>query len=130
MSALDPKLVRRYWVVTGLFSTIFLGSAIFGLLDLNGSKTEWARLGYPWWTFYLLTTAKIIGVLTIVSNRAPRIVKDFAFAGFFYDLLLAGGAHLAKREVQVFLPLVVLVVWALAFFMDTQRFPRDASTTH
>jgi hypothetical protein len=130
MSALDPKIVRRYRVATGLFSAIFLGSAIFGLIDLEASKAEWAHLGYPWWTFFALTAGKVIGVLTIVSNRAPRVVKDFAFAGFFYELLLAGGAHLAKKEVKVLLPLVVLVIWAFAFALDSKRFPRNLLTTN
>jgi DoxX-like family len=117
--------LRLYWAATGLFSTVFLGSAVFGLLDLDASKAEWIRLEYPWWTFFFLTAGKVVGIAVILSNRLPRVVKDFAFARFLYDLLLAGGAHLARSEVQVLLPIVVLGVWAWAFAMDSKRFPRD-----
>jgi DoxX-like family len=115
---------RMYWIATGLFSAIFIGSAVFGLLDLDASKAEWLKLGYPWWTFYALTAAKVVGVVTIVSNKAPRVVKDFAFAGFFFELLLALGAHLAIPELQSLLPVVVLGIWGWAFAMDSKRFPR------
>jgi hypothetical protein len=113
-----------YWAATGLFSAVFIGSAVFGLLDLDASKTEWNHLGYPWWTFYALTAGKVVGVATIVSNKLPRIVKDFAFARFFYELLLAGGAHLAMPETKVLLAVGGLAVWAFAFVMDWRRFPR------
>jgi hypothetical protein len=116
---------RWYWIATGLFAAIYIGSAVFGLLDLDASRAEWARLGYPWWTFHFLTAGKLIGVATIVSNRAPRVVKDFAFAGFFFGLLLALGAHLAIPETQAALPVVVLGFWGFAFAMDSKRFPRS-----
>jgi hypothetical protein len=121
----DPRTVRLYWIATGLFSALFLGSAVFGLLDLKASEVEWAHLGYPWWTFFALTIAKVVGVATIVSNRLPRVVKDFAFAGFLYDLLLAAGAHLAIPEVNVALPIAASGIWVFAFIMDSRRFPRD-----
>jgi hypothetical protein len=126
MPTSESKSLRMYWVAIGLFSAVFLGSATFGLLDLNGSKTEWLHLGYPWWTFFALTAGKVVGVATIASNRLPRIVKDFAFAGFFYELLLAGGAHLSIPEVKVLLAVAGLAVWAFAFIMDSRRFPRAA----
>jgi DoxX-like family len=117
--------VRLYWVATGLFCALFLGSAVFGLLDLDASKTEWTHLQYPWWTFFALTVAKVVGVATIVSNKFPRVLKDFAFAGFLFDLLLAAGAHAAVPEVKVVLPIACLGIWVFAFAMDSQRFPRS-----
>jgi hypothetical protein len=116
---------RLYWIATGLFSAVFIGSAVFGLLDLDASKIEWARLGYPWWTFFFLTAGKLVGVATIVSNKLPRVVKDFAFAGFLFDLLLALGAHLAFPEINALLPISVLAIWWFAFAMDSKRFPRN-----
>jgi hypothetical protein len=118
MSELKTSTARTYWMATGLFSAVFLGSAVFGLLDLDASKGEWVRLDYPWWTFFLLTALKVVGVAVIVSNKAPTFIKDFAFAGFLFDLVLAAGAHLAIPEVKVILPIVVLAVWAFAYRMD------------
>ena len=119
-----PHSTRTYWAATGLFCAVFIGSAVFGMLDLDASKAEWTRLGYPWWTFFFLTIGKVIGVGTILANKGPRFLKDFAFAGFLFDLLLAGGAHLAAPEIKVLLPVAGLLVWGAAFRTDSQRFPR------
>jgi DoxX-like family len=113
---------RLYIIAIGIFSVVFLGSAIFGLLDLDGSKAEWSHLKYPWWTFYLLTVGKILGVVAIVSNRSKSL-KQLAFAGFLYDLVLAAGAHLAVPEIKVLLPIVVFGIWLFAYVMDKRRFP-------
>jgi DoxX-like family len=125
MSTSVQLSARAYWVATGLFSAMFLGSAVFGMLDLDASKAEWAHLGYPWWTFYFLTIGKVIGVGTILAKKGPRFLKDFAFAGFLFDLVLAGGAHLAVPEIKVLLPIAGLVVWGAAFWADSKQLPRQ-----
>ncbi len=123
-STSSPQTARLYWIATGLFCAVFIGSAVFGLLDLDGSRAEWTHLGYPWWTFFLLTAGKIIGVATILTNKAPRFIKDYAFAGFLFDLLLALGAHLAVPEIKALLPISVLGIWGFAVTMDNRHFPR------
>jgi hypothetical protein len=115
---------RKYQIALGLFSALFLGSAVFGLLEIDASYLEWRHLGYPIWTFYALTIAKVVGVCTILSNRSTRL-KQFAFAGFLYDLLLALGAHIAVPEVKLILPLSCLGIWGFAYFMDSKVFPKS-----
>jgi hypothetical protein len=66
----------------------------------------------------------VVGVVTILSNRSTRL-KQFAFAGFLYDLLLALGAHIAVPEVKLILPLSCLGVWGFAYFMDSKVFPKS-----
>jgi DoxX-like family len=117
----SPAIKRKYQIAVGLFSALFLGSAVFGLVDIDASYTEWRHLGYPIWTFYALTVAKVIGVATILSNESTRL-KQFAFAGFLYDLLLALGAHIAQREVKLILPSGCLAIWGFAYEMDRRVF--------
>lgn len=128
MSTTQPQTVPLYRIATGLFSVLFLGSAVFGLVDLDASKAEWLHLQYPWWTFFALTAGKVIGVGVIVSNKFPRFIKDYAFAGFLFDLLLATGAHLAVPEIKVLLPVTCLGLWAFAVMMDNRRFPRNVAS--
>jgi DoxX-like family len=116
---------RLYRIAIVLFSALFLGSAVFGVLDIDASKAEWARLGFPWWTFWGLTAAKVVGVAVIVA-KSPRSLKDFAFAGFLFDLLLAAGAHLEIPESKVILPIGGLAVWTFAYVMDRRH---DATAT-
>jgi hypothetical protein len=113
---------RLYWIATGLFTALFTGSVVFGLLDLNESYKEFQRLEFPAWSFIFLTVAKVLGLIAILSNRSQTL-KDFAFAGFLYDLLLALGGHIAQREIQVLLPLLSLPIWAFAFIMNRRMYP-------
>jgi DoxX-like family len=120
----SPATKRKYQIALGLFSALFLGSAVFGMLDIDASYAEWRHLGYPLWTFYALTLAKVVGVATILSNKSTRL-KQFAFAGFLYDLLLALGAHIDQREVKLLLPLTCLAIWGFAYEMDRRVFSKS-----
>jgi DoxX-like family len=120
----SPSIKRKYVIALGIFAALFLGSAVFGLIDIDASYLEWRHLGYPIWTFYALTVGKVVGVVTIVTNRSTRL-KQFAFAGFLYDLLLALGSHVAATEVKTILPLASLGIWGFAYFMDSRVFPKS-----
>jgi hypothetical protein len=67
-----------------------------------------------------LTVAKALGLMAILSNKS-KTLKDFAFAGFLFDLLLALAAHLAQPEIKFLLPLTSLGIWTFAFLADRTR---------
>jgi hypothetical protein len=55
-------------------------------------------------------------------------LRNFAFVGFLYHILLALGAHIALRESMVLLALFDLVVSVFAFTMDRLYYRQHAST--
>jgi DoxX-like family len=110
-----------YWTATGLFCALFTGSILLTFGDLQGSYDEFQRLGFPLWTVYFLGTAKILGLTAILSNKSQTL-KDFAFAGFLYDLLLALGGHIAQQEIKVLLAVFGIVIWVFAFVMDRKYY--------
>ncbi|WP_407572487.1 DoxX family protein [Deinococcus altitudinis] len=115
--------VRLYWIATGLFTLLFAASILLGLGDLKESYTEYTRLGFTEpWQVYFNSLGKIFGLLAIYHNRS-RTLKDFAFAGFFFDLLLALVAHIAQGESKFLIPLVSLGIWWFAFAMNRKVFP-------
>jgi DoxX-like family len=120
----SPATVRNYWIATGLFTLLFVSSIVLTLSDLNTSFKSYAHLGFPAWSVYFNATGKILGLIAIYWNRS-RTLKDFAFAGFLFDLLLALSAHIAQREADVFLAAFGLVLWGFAFFMNRKVFPVD-----
>ncbi len=109
--------VRLYWIAIGLFTLLFVSSIALTFGDLEGSYASYARLGFPAWSVYFNGFAKIFGLVALLTNKS-RTLKDFAFAGFLYDLLLALSAHSVLREPDVLLPLFGLVLWGFAFVMD------------
>jgi hypothetical protein len=113
---------RLYWLATGLFSLLFIGSSILGFADPQGAYDEYRHLEFPSWILYPLSLLKALGVVAIISNKSQTL-KDFAFAGFLYDLLLAIGGHLAQMDVKIWLAIFGLVLWGFAFYMDRIYLP-------
>ena len=119
----STSTVRLYWIAIGLFTALFGGSIVLGLSDLSESYLEYTRLGFtqPWQVFFN-SFAKLFGLLAIFQNRS-RTLKDFAYAGFFFDLLLALFGHIFQGEIKFLLPIFGLVLWSFAFTMDRKAFP-------
>jgi hypothetical protein len=115
--------IRLYWIAIGLFTALFGGSILLGLGDLKESYIEYTRLGFnqPWQVFFN-SFGKFFGLLVIFHNRS-RTLKDFAYAGFFFDLLLALFGHIFQGEIKFLLPIFGLALWSFAFTMDRKVFP-------
>ncbi len=69
-------------------------------------------LGYPDYFAYTLIVAKILGVIAIVFPKTPKILKEWAYAGFTFNLLFAFISHaIVDKEIgNMIMPLVVLAV--------------------
>ena len=88
---------RLYWVFTGLLAVLMVGSAGRALLDYPWARDSFVHLGFPTYIIYPLEIAKLLGVAAVVSNASP-FLKNLAYAGFFYHLLLALSAHIAAGD--------------------------------
>ncbi len=117
-----------YWIATVLFGLLFIGSAILGVVDPQTSYEEYRRLEFPAWILYPLSLLKVLGIVAIVWNGS-KTLKNFAFAGYLYDLLLAVGGHIAQQEIQVWVAVFGLVLWTFAFVMDRIYFAQQATKT-
>jgi DoxX-like protein len=84
-----------YWVFTGLFAFLMLGSAIPDILSqpiaIKGMHEE---LGYPVYFVPFIGVAKLLGVVAILVPGFPRL-KEWAYAGLFFDLIGATYSILA-----------------------------------
>lgn len=84
-----------YWIFTGLFSALMLGSAIPDIMidpiAVQGMHTE---LGYPTYFIPFIGVAKALGVIALLIPGFPRI-KEWAYAGLFFDLIGAAFSILA-----------------------------------
>jgi hypothetical protein len=107
-----------YWVTTGLVGLAF---AVGGVVDLSASPevvAGLAHLGYPAYFARLLGVWKVLGAVAVLVPRFPR-VKEWAYAGFVFDLTSASVSHAAVGDSagNVITPLVLLALvaasWAL-----------------
>ncbi len=119
MSAV-PTPNRLHRIANALLCLVFIVSFLLSVLDAKGTFEETARLGFPLWIVWPLTAAKALGVLAIIFSRS-RSLRDFAYAGFLYDLLLASGAHLAHGDTFLVVALISLAIWVFAYVTELRH---------
>lgn len=86
-----------YWIGTGLLSALMLFSASMYFLKTDEVKEVFTALGYPNHIIIPLAIAKILGVVAILTRRS-RMLMEWAYAGFFFDMILATMAHLNAND--------------------------------
>lgn len=94
-----------YWVVTLLFC-LQMGFTAYAGLALPQVAEAFAFLGFPAYFRVQVSIAKLIGIALLVTP-VPARAKEWAYAGFAFDLGSAVIAHNAMGE-----PFEVWV-WAL-----------------
>jgi hypothetical protein len=89
-----------YWIFTGLFGAFMLMSGIQNLMATAEWKAIMEHLGFPVSLLPFLGIAKCLGVLALVVPGFPRL-KEWAYAGFFFDLLGVTYSAIATDGIQL-----------------------------
>ena len=119
-----PKLI--YWFSTILLSLILLFSAGAHLLSHSNLVVTYESLGYPTYLIIPVALAKILAVIAIVSNKV-RFFKRLAYAGVFFNLLLAFVAHVAANDGAGILSLLGLFLVVISWAFDKILKPKHRS---
>jgi hypothetical protein len=90
---MSPKLIG-YWVVTSLFAFALTGSGVADLVLVEDIVKAMDHLGYPLALPRILGFWKVAGVLAVLVPGMP-LLKEWAYAGFFFALTGAAASHLA-----------------------------------
>ena len=88
---MDIKKIA-YWVATAAMCGIFLYSAQMYFTKYEMVKGFFSHLGFPTYIVYPLAIAKVLGVIAVLVDK-PRFLAEWAYAGFFFDAVLATMAH-------------------------------------
>lgn len=86
-----------YWLFTVICCGIMAFSAIMYFTKYEMVVSFFKQLGYPSYLIYPLATAKVLGIIAIVSNL-NKWIKEWAYAGFFFDGVLAAAAHISNKD--------------------------------
>jgi uncharacterized membrane protein YphA (DoxX/SURF4 family) len=111
-----------YWIATLWLS---LGMVSTGLVQLLKNKEEidlMGRLGYPDYFLTILGVWKILGVVAILLPRFP-LVKEWAYAGFFFSMTGAAFSHIASGTLSEIYPSLLLLALTLVswYFRPADR---------
>lgn len=108
-----PKYL--YWMATTILTAIMLYSIYHYFLNHDGIAGRFVYFGYPGYLVYPLAIAKTLG-LTAIWGNFSRSIKEWAYAGFFFNTLLAVLAHYITDGNGYFLPVVALCCTLISYF--------------
>jgi len=104
-----------YWIATGLLSALFLYSAFLFLTDTLVIQGHYQDYQYPSYLVVPMAIAKIFAILVILF-RKPKWVMEWAYAGLFFDLVLASFAHYRLGDPNLTLTLLGIVFLLVSYF--------------
>jgi len=106
-----------FYLSTGLLTVLMLFSAGMYLFTHDAIVSAFEHLGYPAYLIYPLAIAKILGLIAIWSN-VSSLLKYLAYAGFFYDTLLAWTAHIMAGDGFLTLALFGVMIVIVSFISE------------
>jgi hypothetical protein len=106
-----------YWIATAWLSLGMLSSGIVQLIHLPEEVDMMAHLGYPLYFLTILGIWKILGVITVLIPKFP-LVKEWAYAGFFFTMSGAIVSHVAGGDgaKEFFGPVLLLILTVTSWY--------------
>lgn len=112
-----------YRVATGLLSLIMLGGAGMYFMDYEMVSETFTKLGFPTYIIYPLAIAKILGIIAIWTKKSNTL-KEWAYAGFLFDFILASSAHLNIQDGEHLPAMVAAVLLLVSYFYDQKLYDK------
>jgi hypothetical protein len=125
MSNKSVKII--YLVTTSVLTLIVLMFTANSIFNSEIFMKRFASMGHPTYIIYPLTTAKILGLIAIWSNKS-KTLKEWAYAGFFFVFILAmlaeihaiDGEYVSSSTALVML-LISYTVWKRSVSNDSVK---------
>ncbi|HLK59464.1 MAG TPA: DoxX family protein [Chthonomonadaceae bacterium] len=104
-----------YWVLTALFCIAMTLGGATELLEVPRQVEGIRAIGYPLYILPFLGVAKLLGVAAILYGKQLRL-KEWAYAGFTFDLLGAVYSHAMSAQFKEALPPLIVMILCLATY--------------
>jgi len=100
-----------YWIFTIIFAALMIFSAAGGLEPSPQSiQVLHDYMGYPIYFIQFISVAKLIGSVAILIPGLNKTLKEWAYAGLFFDL--AGAVYSGVASSGKFDPMILtLLLW-------------------
>jgi len=92
------ELQKKYYrIALALFSMAIIASIINSIINFDIVSVKINELGYPTYLIFILGLAQTLG-LVILITRKGRWLIEWAYAGFFMNLMFGIIAHLLAKD--------------------------------
>ena len=107
-----------YWIAT---LWLALGMVSSGIVQLIKNKEEvdmMTHLGYPLYFLTIIGVWKMLGVAAVLIPKVP-LVKEWAYAGFFFAMSGAVVSHFAVGDgaKEFFGPVLLLILTVISWYL-------------
>lgn len=106
-----------YWGATAWLALGMISTGVVQLIQMEEEVQNFNKLGFPIYLMSLIGVWKLLGVLAILWPKFP-LVKEWAYAGFFFAMTGAIIAHLAVKDepIQLFGPVLLLILTIISWY--------------
>lgn len=106
-----------YWIATIWLALGMLSTGIIQLLKTEDEVTKITQLGYPIYILTILGIWKILGVVVVLLPKIP-VIKEWAYAGFFFAMTGAVVSHLVSGSPvgELFGPILLIVLTTVSWY--------------
>jgi hypothetical protein len=106
-----------YWISTAWLALGMVSTGIVQLFKVKGEVEFIISMGYPVYFLTILGAWKILGAIAVLIPRTP-LLKEWAYAGFFFTMSGAVFSHIASGNPvkEIFPPLLLLLLTIISWY--------------
>ncbi len=104
-----------YWVGTVLLTLVMFMSIGMYLFNYEVPRQAFGNLGFPTFLIYPLALAKALGLVAIWMKKS-RSLTEWAYAGFFFNTLIAASGHIMAGDGEFFGALIAMIGTLLSYY--------------
>jgi hypothetical protein len=106
-----------YWIATAWLALGMFSTGLVQLLKLQQEVDLMTHLGYPLYFLTLLGAWKLLGAIAILVPEFP-LVKEWAYAGFFFAMSGAVFSHIACGDgaKELFGPVLLIILTFVSWY--------------
>ncbi len=105
-----------YYVATTILTGIMVYSVQMYFRNPEAIAGYFESVNYPGYLVYPLATAKVLGLIAIWGNFS-KWLKEWAYAGFFFDVTLAFTAHMVAKDGGELFSVIAFFALMVSYFL-------------
>ena len=106
-----------YWIATIWLALGMVSTGIVQITHMQAEVDLMAHLGYPVYFITIIGIWKLLGSIAVLIPKFP-LVKEWAYAGFFFTMSGALISHLAVGDpiVEIFPSILLLILIIVSWY--------------
>ena len=114
---------KIYYISTITLFSLLILTGILYFVYYSVLEDYFIKYGFPTYLIYPLGVAKILGSVVILYHK-NSFLRELAYAGFFFNFVLAFFAHLMVNEFDPF-PTISMVLLLTSYYTQKYRGAED-----